>query len=490
MKTLFRRVWHGQDGQVLYLFALLLVILLGMAALSIDIGFALHAQRELQASADAAATAGALDLSSNLSAAAAYQTAYCYSGLDNNGFISGGQASLICPNGNSFGSNVSADLPGVTMVSGYPQVKCLTTLESQGLACTNTASANAMAVEEQATIPTFFAKVLGIPTLTITAQSLSSMEGSSAIPLNIMLVIDTTRSMRGSDPTCQQATGLSNPTQEDCAKEGVQTLLSALSPCSSALSSCGSVGSDGNVANPVQEVGLLIFPGLSDSSYDVDEYNCQSTTLSAGNGIAPYSSTTNYSVEGLSSDYKTSDSATSLNAGSSNLVDAVSWANQSGCTTSKYGLQDPGGEGTYYAGAIQQAQAAFPTSGPRSTVQNAIILLSDGNATASGAQISSSLQPNQCTQAVNAAQAATQKGTWVFAIAYGALNSGCSSDGGAYTPCSALRAIASNSSYFYSDDADGCASSANPNLTTLTQIFQDIGKKLGSRTRLLPWATP
>ena len=489
MNTLFRRFWHGQDGQVLYLFAALLVVLLGMAALSIDIGFAIHAQRELQASADAAATAGAIDISNNLSADTAYQTAYCYSGVDNNGFKSGGQASLKCPNGNAFGSNVYGDLPGVTMVSGYPQVKCLTTLQNQGMACNNAAVANAMAVEEQVTVPTFFAKVFGFNTVTLTAQSLSSMKGSTATPFNIMLVIDTTRSMRDSDPTCQEATGLSNPTQEDCAKAGVQTLLTALSPCSSALSSCGSVGSDGNVANPVQEVGLLIFPGLSDSSYDVDEYNCQSTTLSTGNGIAPYSNTTNYSIVGLSSDYKTSDTATSLNAGSSNLVDAVSWANQSSCTTTKYGLQDPGGEGTYYAGAIEQAQATFPASGLRSTVQNVIILLSDGDATASGAQISSSLQPNQCTQAVSAAQAATQKGTWVFAIAYGALNSGCASDGGAYTPCSALQAIASSPSDFYSDDAHGCASSANPNLTSLTQIFQNISTRFLT-TRLLPWGTP
>ena len=145
MNTLFRRFWHGQDGQVLYLFAALLVVLLGMAALSIDIGFAIHAQRELQASADAAATAGAIDISNNLSADAAYQTAYCYSGVDNNGFKSGGQASLTCPNGNAFGSNVYGDLPGVTMVSGYPQVKCLTTLQNQGMACNNAAVANAMA---------------------------------------------------------------------------------------------------------------------------------------------------------------------------------------------------------------------------------------------------------------------------------------------------------------------------------------------------------
>ena len=58
MNSLFRRLYHEQDGQVLYLAAGTLVVVLGMAALSIDIGYALHAQRELQSCADAAASAG------------------------------------------------------------------------------------------------------------------------------------------------------------------------------------------------------------------------------------------------------------------------------------------------------------------------------------------------------------------------------------------------------------------------------------------------
>ena len=53
MNTRFPRLYHDEGGQVLYLIAALLVVILGMAALSIDIGFALHGQRELQASADA-----------------------------------------------------------------------------------------------------------------------------------------------------------------------------------------------------------------------------------------------------------------------------------------------------------------------------------------------------------------------------------------------------------------------------------------------------
>ena len=58
MKSLLRRLFREQDGQALYLVAASMVAILGMAALSIDIGFALHAQRELQANTDAAASAG------------------------------------------------------------------------------------------------------------------------------------------------------------------------------------------------------------------------------------------------------------------------------------------------------------------------------------------------------------------------------------------------------------------------------------------------
>ena len=77
--------------------ALLLIVLLGAAGFAIDIGFALHAQRELQASADAAATAGAMDLPDTT----AVTTANSYSGIPG-------------------GKNVYPDLPNVTTAAGYP----------------------------------------------------------------------------------------------------------------------------------------------------------------------------------------------------------------------------------------------------------------------------------------------------------------------------------------------------------------------------------
>ena len=53
---------HEERGQVIVLVVVMLVVLLGFAALVIDVGYAYYAHRQLQASADAAALAGAQEL--------------------------------------------------------------------------------------------------------------------------------------------------------------------------------------------------------------------------------------------------------------------------------------------------------------------------------------------------------------------------------------------------------------------------------------------
>jgi len=541
MNSLFRRLYHEQEGQAVYLVAGLLVVVLGMAALSIDIGFAVHAQRELQASADAAATAGALDLSNNLSASTAVQTAYCASGVDNNGFVSSGNGSLVCPNGKSYGQNVFGDLPGVTMVSDatatYPVVACLSQLTALGLACSNTAGANAMAVEEQVRVPTFFGKLFGISSITVKAQSLAAMKGGTPAPANIEMLLDTTPSMTDPDTNCT-VTGISSPTKDDCAKAGVRTLLSQLAPCAAGLSSCGTV-TNGNVANAVTEVALLTFPGLYSSSAVQNDYlNCDAVNITnqlsayapAGTSNPPY-----ISIVPLSSDYKTSYSS-GLNGSSSDLVKAVDWQDGAGCTTSAYGLEagshyNVDGYNTFYATAITAAQADLSAqTGTRGKMQGAIILISDGDATAkwstngppppSGTcnrsvqncsdfttSTPQSAAQYECHQAITAAQTAANTAnaaglkTWVYAIAYGADTSSsdsCSSDrsppststdpnptSNPISGCAAMEAIASDPAKFYSDDANGCLSAAHPSITSLNAIFKNISNDFLT-TRLLP----
>jgi len=478
MKSLFRRLYQEQDGQALYLVAALIIVFAGMAAMSIDIGFALHAQRELQASADAAATAGALALPNANAAAIASE----YSGESNQ-------------------KNYKSDLPNVTMINGTPLVTCLNAAQLQTVgipnppSCNNAAGGNALVVEEQADISTFFAKLIGVSSIKIRANSLVLQKGSpgtSPEPVNLMLIVDTTNSMTGSDPNCT-GTGLANPTREDCAKAGVRTLLSELQPCDP-VKGCGTI-TNGVAKNPYQSVGLAIFPGLQSTSYDADEENCQSTTLSINKGISYYANPTTqppyYTVVAASNDYLTTGSNPSLNGSSSSLVKAVDWKDGNNCGSSKYGLQDPVGAATYYAGVINEAQANFSKL---TGSMNAIIFLSDGAANAGKSDFVSGTQSNyytnDCQQAVTAAQNATSAGTMVYTIAYGAStshSSSCTTDTSTYTGCYTMSHMASDPTMFYSDDANGCQSADNPNLTSLNQIFAAIGYNF-TWTRVLPFS--
>jgi len=171
-------------------------------------------------------------------------------------------------------------------------------------------------------------------------------------------------------------------------------------------------------------------------------------------------------------------------------VKAVDWQNGNTCSSSKYGLQDPGGAGTYYAGVINEAQSNFSAL---TGSMNAIIFLSDGAANATQSDFvsgtSSTYYTNDCQQAVTAAQNATKAGTLVYSIAYGSSTSAsnsCTTDSPAISGCTTMSEIASNLTMFYSDDADGCQSSDNPNLTSLNEIFAAIGYTFAF-TRVLPF---
>src|SRR5205814_7929180 len=181
-------------------------------------------------------------------------------------------------------------------------------------------NANAIVVKEQETLSALFAGMLGFPTITITATSTTSMRGGVPHPLDVIVVLDTTGSMGGS---CSASVpGKSSPTRLDCATAGVRALLGALWPCAQGLSTCGTIVNR-NVPNPIDTVGLVVFPGLASSSYIPYEYDCLS---SPSVQILPYSNTSAlYAIIGLSSDYRTSD-ASGLNGRTSNLVQTVDWA--------------------------------------------------------------------------------------------------------------------------------------------------------------------
>lgn len=507
-----------------------------------DVGYLYSAQRELQASANAAALAGARDIGVG---GTPLTTATSYSAVTGD------------KNAN----------PNLTLASITSTLFCFKNGGGCSTNQTPNTSANGIQVKQQATVPLFFGRIFGMSSVQLSATAVALAAGGVPHPLNVVFILDTTQSMTNSDTKCFK----SGSTREDCAQAGVQTLLGELWPCASNLASCGAA-TNGNVANPVDEVGLMVFPPLTNATQAQKDYNCSGTppTISpsyagvtgtttaataAGSATLHFSSTPAFNTGigalvtdsttpsaiqttpptylsavtgttatmsanaigtgvksgdtivvaplyqitqdinttpptyGLASDYRASDTAASLNA-SSNMVKAVGGV--SGCP----GTQAIGGLGTYYAGAITAAQSVL-TANARSGATNVIVLISDGDASSTATQMGSLDHNSECQQAVTAAQNAAKLGTWVYSIAYGASSPSCSTDASPYnSSCYTMSQIANvpgttagtyvnDPTKFYSDNANGCKSTANPNITALDQIFQSIGYSLAS-ARLLP----
>jgi hypothetical protein len=209
-----------------------------------------------------------------------------------------------------------------------------------------------------------------------------------------------------------------------------------------------------------------------------------------------------YQVTNFLSNYRTSDTSTSLYA--SSALSEAAGAGGSGCS----GIQAPGGDGTFYAGTIYAAQAALEAEALVNTsAQNVIILLSDGDANATQAHMASASQvpggalyatasgtypswKSQCAQAVTAAQYAVAQGTRIYSVAYSPETGVCSS-GDTLTPCTAMQAIASAPQYFFTDvsasGSDTSCTSVNKT-TSLAGIFSAIGADF-TYARLIPNGT-
>jgi Flp pilus assembly protein TadG len=488
-----RRLLRKQNGQIIPWVALMGTILLGIAAIVLDLGRAYIGYRELQSAADAAALAGAQNLK--------------YS-----------NAATITKNFSALAgsANAQAGFTSSTMLTGYPKFECLNTIKNMGVACIAPNNANAVQVIEQATIPTFFSQVFGIRQMTLSATSTAAVVGARATPMNIAIVIDTTSSMATVDSNCGN-------TRLNCALNGVQILLAGLSPCSPAAGTC--TVTNGVASGALDQVSIFTFPNVTVGTA-ANDYNC------GGNNptIVPYmlpafnattyapsgSGTGTYEVTGFLSDYRTSDTASSLNS-SSDLSMTLGAGVKNGRNCSA--MSDPGGDGTYYAGAIYAAQSAliaqYNAEGGANAVpvpQNIMIILSDGEANASASKMNSASNAawnnngtypsakDQCQQAVAAADYAKNQGTTVYSVAYGSESSGCTTDStnmppinqANITPCQVMSEIASGASYFYSDynqsGSSSTCTSTGTSVTALNDIFTAVLNDL-LLVRLIPNGT-
>jgi Flp pilus assembly protein TadG len=351
-RSLLLRLRHDESGAVVVLVAAAIAAMIGLAALAVDIGNLVYAQRRLQAVTDMAALAGAeminCSSSSTLCPNSAINAANAYSGKAGS-------------------KNVQKNLT-ITMATGYPQLKCLTSITT---ICTGSTApnpnANAILVEEQAQVPFLLGQVFGFGTVTLTATSLAS-KGGRLPPMNIMIVLDNTASMNDQDGTGANCGGITNPTRIQCALAGVQSLLAELWPSQ-------------------DQVGLIVFPPVS-SSTAANDSNCSSSKTITPEPYGSYSGPSGssvYVIAGLTSNYQSSGSLTTPGT-TSTLVTATCQANSkvdvngvSGSCGSCQGNKVKGGEGTYLADAITAAQSTLAANS-ETGVQNVIIVLSDGGA--------------------------------------------------------------------------------------------------------------
>ena len=182
-----------ERGQVIVLMVLMMVVLLGFAALVVDVGYAYYAHRALQNSADAAALAGSQELPNAANAAAVARQYSSSAGNKNN----------------------RANINNVTTTV---TTKCVVSLGG----CVTGTSSNAVVVLEMAPTKTFFAGLLGIPAFTIKAKATAAMRGGTPKPAHVMIVFDRTGSM-GTACTI-------GGTKMDCAKSGLNAFLGAMDP--------------------------------------------------------------------------------------------------------------------------------------------------------------------------------------------------------------------------------------------------------------------
>jgi hypothetical protein len=399
-----RKMFDNQRGQVMPWVAIGFAGILGIGGLTIDVGRAYVARTQLQGFADATALASVEELYT----APSSTTGAVYSAKQ-------------------YASNYPANIGTVNTV---PMLVCAKSLLPSGQSCPSTvdqstgAGANAVQVTQTATVPTYFMRLFGFPSLTV--KEIATATQGLAQPWNVAIILDGTPSMATSDNsgTCN---GVSS---EQCALTGIQTMLQNINPCLPGYSNSTCTPTSGSA----MRVSLFTFPNVSTKQIAYD-YNCLGsptplpsplpyslpiapTTTSAGYtpitytdldsgwaavgaGTTGSSYTPTYQVtvpnagaadaNGFVTDYYSGTAKTHLNS-SSILVGAIGNGSTSGCLkappSSDYPDKPSGSNGgvTYFASAIYAAQLALqaekkavPSVNGVAT-QNAIIFVSDGQA--------------------------------------------------------------------------------------------------------------
>jgi Flp pilus assembly protein TadG len=204
---------RNEHGVVAPMVALFMIVLLGVAALAVDLGFTYLQKRRLQAAVDYAVLAAAQKLPDATTATSDAQ-------------------SFLSANWKDNGNNSDPTVNSVTTCTFDPAnpQQC----NSSSTACASSGPCQ-IAVKASASVPTFFGNIFGFSNINVSAQGSACGEcGSVAVKYDVVVVLDRSNSMCYN--ASNQYVGCSSPNSNlSSAKAGVLGLLNFFDPSSDRL---------------------------------------------------------------------------------------------------------------------------------------------------------------------------------------------------------------------------------------------------------------
>lgn len=450
MVSTLRARGTSEDGAIMVLSALLLVVLFGAVAFVIDLSRLWHERQVLQNAVDFGALAGAQELpatdaaSGSIAAAEALRVT-----LHNAPWLSPAQVSISfrCVVGDRDGDG-APDLSDVPTTCGplsgmWPAGEWRTRRGRSIHACEPAIGdrCNTISVRTSNAVDYIFAPVIGVDegnTGGVTAASCRGSCGAAPAPLDVAIVFDRSRSMTDSDMANAKNAALSLLDFYDSAQH---------------------------------HVGLVGLP------YHNPSNRCRVRTTQVYPNVTP----SVWQLHGLASDYDRPDG--SLNPAST-LVQTIGCLERtpSGVTTT------PSGSGHTDLGDPLAAATSLLLTGGRPDVPDVMIYLSDGEAN----------QPrfNQpCSYAITRATTAKASDVEIFTIAYGVAGARCGYDtAGSFRDVYASTFFAAMATDSIDDAPGGCGASENADgdnyfcesgSADLEPVFRQVAEQALGHSRLI-----
>lgn len=438
-----------EQGQIIVVFVLAVVVIMGFAALVIDVGVLRNSNQNLWNALDAGALAGAPLLKvgdpvvdgANASALALQYADLNYPG----GLPSGVTVGFRCVIGSAGGVPRLSDVPAVCDPGGGVSWTCNSKICTAVCIPAEGDTCNTVVLESAQPVPYNFGPAVGVQSGTTQTVISAACKGACGVklaaPVDLVLVVDRTGSMSGVDTTnaksaAQAVRNAYNPAEQWMAY-GMLGPSKTDDPCSTKPD--GSIGT----ANLPGDLDRWVPVGLSGIGAPVNE-NYKSSGSSIDRAI------TCYTNSGTGTD----------------LDDPV--------TTAAYVLNHS------------------PRFGP--DVTRGIILMSDGQP-----NTSTTSGPNYCAKSQAAATAAKADGIVIFTIGFGLDGSNnimCPDTSGPYNGLRAARLLADMATD--SLDDNGCPGTENDDgdhyfclpksagaSTNLADLFKQAATSLVGGTKLI-----